>query len=358
MTYNTYIAANTFKGFTSYFDELIRDETINHVYLIKGGPGCGKSTLMKKISDFFEKQSFTVEKIYCSSDPDSLDGVKIIEKNIVIIDATSPHSYDMKYPGIKDNIIDISRFWDKNTLIKNKDNIKDLFDVISTKYKSVYSILRSAGIMYTQQIVESENNCDKQKVSEFVKKYIKQNAFIPQCTEAKINNRFLSAISCNGSALQEKTITDICKNGIILEDELNLSSYIISKFIAYFKRSGYEMFLFHNPLCPEYKIDHIIIPKINFGIITSQPIFTTEIHNEKFKIINTKKFISKSYTSENKNKLSLRKKIIPQLISSATEELKEIKSLHDDLEKYYIKSIDYKSLNEYSDVIIQQLCSY
>ena len=54
MIYDTFTAANTEKGFCSYFDELIHDEKLKRVYLIKGGPGCGKSTLMKKIADKFE----------------------------------------------------------------------------------------------------------------------------------------------------------------------------------------------------------------------------------------------------------------------------------------------------------------
>ena len=120
MTYNTYIAANSFKGFFSYFDELIRDTSLESVYLIKGGPGCGKSTLMKKIANEFDNKGYTIEKIYCSSDPDSLDGVKINELNKVIIDATPPHSFDMKYPGIIDNIIDISQFWNTENLKKQK----------------------------------------------------------------------------------------------------------------------------------------------------------------------------------------------------------------------------------------------
>lgn len=357
MTYNTYIAANTFKGFFSYFDELIRDISLDSVYLIKGGPGCGKSTLMKKVADEFDKKGYTVEKIFCSSDPDSLDGVKICELNKVIIDATPPHSFDMKYPGIIDNIIDISQFWDAEKLIQNKNNIKELFDIISKKYKEVYSILKSAGILYTHQLMESESNCDKQKISAYVKKYIKQNAFTPIGADGAVSNRFLSAISCNGSATHDATIYALCDKGLIIEDEINLSSYIISRFISYFKRSGFDVIAFRNPLCPEYKIDHIVVPKLRFGIVTSNSIFYTEFENDNFKRINTKSFTNKDYISQNKNKIALRKKIVTQLLDSVTEDLKKIKELHDNLEEYYISSIDYSLLNDYTSNLLDRLCN-
>ena len=78
--YDTFIAANSCKGFFSYFDELIWDSSLKRVYLIKGGPGCGKSTFMKKISKSASQQGLTVENMYCSGDVTSIDGIKIKEK--------------------------------------------------------------------------------------------------------------------------------------------------------------------------------------------------------------------------------------------------------------------------------------
>ncbi len=352
MTVDTYIAANTFKGFDSYFDELIHNDENNKVYLIKGGPGCGKSTLMKKIAEFFENDNYDIEKIYCSSDPNSLDGIKIADKNIVIIDATPPHSFDMKYPGIIDNIIDISKCWNEEKLSQSKENIKFLFDDISQRYKSVYSTLHSAGILYLNLQMQNENHCNKEKILSFIKKYVKQNAISPVQKEAKICNRFLSSISCDGIVTKTDTIMKMCDKGIIINDEMNISSSIISMFVSYFRRSGYDIILFHNPLCPEKKIDHMIIPDLKFGIISTNNIFELIIDTKNFKQINSKIFIDKDFVSENKNKISLKKKIIAQLLGSATIELKYIKELHDKLEKYYINSIDFNHLDKLTRNII------
>jgi len=38
LVHDTFIAANTYKGFFSYFDELIYGNENQDVYLIKGGP--------------------------------------------------------------------------------------------------------------------------------------------------------------------------------------------------------------------------------------------------------------------------------------------------------------------------------
>ena len=57
-------------GFRGYFHELARQPGLA-LWLIKAGPGCGKSTLMKQLA---ARGRGVVERIHCSSDPDSLDG--------------------------------------------------------------------------------------------------------------------------------------------------------------------------------------------------------------------------------------------------------------------------------------------
>ena len=72
-----FLGANTGKGFVSLYDEFCKPESGNFLYVIKGGPGCGKSSFMKKIGKAAEDAELDVEYVICSGDPDSLDGVLI-----------------------------------------------------------------------------------------------------------------------------------------------------------------------------------------------------------------------------------------------------------------------------------------
>ena len=112
----SFLGANTPQGFISFFDELYNPYENCRAYIIKGGPGTGKSTLMKKVCAEAESRGYAVEKVYCSSDPDSLDGLIVPEVGVSIADGTSPHTLEPRFPGACENIINLGECWDKDSL--------------------------------------------------------------------------------------------------------------------------------------------------------------------------------------------------------------------------------------------------
>lgn len=355
MNYNTFIAANSSKGFVSFFDDLFNIEKINKIYLIKGGPGCGKSTFMKKVADAAEKAEYTVERIHCSSDPDSLDGIVIEQIKTAIIDATPPHTYDMKYPGVFESIIDFSSFWDEQSLINTKKEIIETTNQISNNYNQVYGVLRSAGLLYEQLTSISESFLNKEKILKLIKKTVEQNTLTPVESYQIIKRRFYNSINGAGKVSFSDTPEKLCNHGIIIDDDIMAAGNILTKFLAYFKKRGYGIIVYFNPLCPDTKIDHLIIPQLNFGIFSSNPIFRFDLENNDFKHINIKNYIDKNAYILNKNKITFRKKLINELLDSAISDLQNIKNMHDLLEQYYINSVDYEKINIFTKNFIQKI---
>ena len=85
-----FLGSNSAAGFFSLYDQLIDLEQARRVYILKGGPGCGKSTLMGMVGQNMEEMGTTVEYILCSGDPDSLDGVVFPELGVALVDGTAP----------------------------------------------------------------------------------------------------------------------------------------------------------------------------------------------------------------------------------------------------------------------------
>lgn len=86
-----FLGANAPSGFYSLYDELLPPERAQRIFLLKGGAGCGKSTLMGKVADALAGTGEDVEYIRCSGDPDSLDAVLFPHLGVAIVDATAPH---------------------------------------------------------------------------------------------------------------------------------------------------------------------------------------------------------------------------------------------------------------------------
>lgn len=86
-----YLGSNTPQGFVSRFDQLGDADEGWRCFVIKGGPGSGKSTMMKKAAAHLMAQGRDVEIIHCSSDVNSLDGVICPSLKISVADGTPPH---------------------------------------------------------------------------------------------------------------------------------------------------------------------------------------------------------------------------------------------------------------------------
>ena len=96
--------ANTGRGFIGHFEAIVPPWSEPHyTYVLKGGPGVGKSTLMKKCAAIARANGFTVEEFRCASDPESFDAVRIPQRRLVLLDGTAPHTIDPAMPGRSSN---------------------------------------------------------------------------------------------------------------------------------------------------------------------------------------------------------------------------------------------------------------
>ncbi len=149
MSEKSYFAAsNTERGFLSYFAEIFRKRA-ERCYIIKGGPGTGKSRLMREMGAAAESAGYGVEYYYCSSDPDSLDGI-FAERggdSFAVIDGTAPHSEDLIAPGCVDNIIDLGRFWSSRILRERRREIGTLGEKKKKAYSAAYRALSAYGAL-------------------------------------------------------------------------------------------------------------------------------------------------------------------------------------------------------------------
>ena len=85
-----FLGVNSAEGFYSLYDQLITPQ-LHDLLILKGCPGCGKSSFMRHIADALQERGQNCISIHCSGDPDSLDAVIFPALHTAIVDGTAPH---------------------------------------------------------------------------------------------------------------------------------------------------------------------------------------------------------------------------------------------------------------------------
>lgn len=348
-----FLAANSFEGFVSYFNKCYDPDNGWKAYIIKGGPGTGKSSFMKKISKKAEENEEKVILCPCSSDPNSLDAVIFSDKKTVILDGTAPHTVEPIYPAVCEEILNFGRFWNKDK-ITNPKEIIDLTNLNQSFHKTASKYLRAAGQIFldTYKIAAACTESTKAKAlaKKLCKKYIKNAG-----NYAYEWVRFTEGMTPSGIVSFSGNILSDIENTVIISDKYKACSNIIMNEIrTYCLINNYEIITVKNAFLPSLIIDHIIIPELSLA-------FVTESDTSKFEI-DTRRIHARRFTDSNAfhrfaGRIKLNNKICGNLVDCAENTLKNAKETHDRLEKYYIAAMDFESLNRLGDNFAEKLFS-
>ena len=69
-----FLSALTGAGYYALHRQFLRPPQ-RYFCILKGGPGCGKSTFLKRVGDAGRAAGLAVVRLHCAGDPASLDGV-------------------------------------------------------------------------------------------------------------------------------------------------------------------------------------------------------------------------------------------------------------------------------------------
>ena len=134
-----FLGANTGRGFRSLYDETIDSLDPERLYILKGGAGCGKSSLMKRVAAEGSARGLRVLRILCSGDPDSLDGVFLPDLGAALFDGTSPHVLEPDLVGQRGFYVDLSRF-----ITAPAGDLRGWSEAYRAHYRKAYRYLSAA----------------------------------------------------------------------------------------------------------------------------------------------------------------------------------------------------------------------
>ncbi len=350
-----FLAANSGEGFISLFNELYNPREGWKLYIIKGGPGTGKSSLIRKICQKADEKGYFSNKIICSSDPDSLDGAIIPELKIAICDGTSPHIMDPVFPGVSETIVNLGECWDEHSLCNDSKHIITLTDCNKELHKKCTHYLVAAATAAKDNGKILHSCTDFNKIDNYALRTISKFSS-KDSRKGKISKIFINGNTPYGRTVLYESAIEMCENIISITDEYSfISSYLIDKLASYALTKGKNIIVALNPLIPSTEPLHLILPDEKIGFFTSNSQCNFKPYASKN--ISVKRFSDKDKISTYKNRLMFNKKACDSFTDEAINIIKKAKSVHDELEKYYIKAMDFEKLNSIADMLVTKIFS-
>lgn len=348
----SFLGANTPKGFVSFFDELYNPYDDTEAYIIKGGPGTGKSTFMKKIAEEFDKRGFSTERVYCSSDPSSLDALLVPERRFSICDGTAPHVIEPRFPGVAENIINLGEFWNAEKLRKNGDEVRRLFFENSLYHRRSSKYLAAAGHIEHQSRVIAEKYIKHEKIDSFTTRFIHRELSAGRnASPGEKKRRFISAVTPKGNIFLSDTIRSLCPRVIGIDDSEGVVASLLTERIGEGAiKNGYTAIYCHCPVSPD-ESEHLLIPEKGIAIVR---LYSASGETDCDRVIHTGRFMNEGF-SDNRVMLRFNNRIKQELIRESVQCLKKAKATHDLLEKIYIDAMDFPRLNEFYCSFIDKL---
>jgi GTPase SAR1 family protein len=341
------LGSNTKRGFVSLFDELRDPINGMRLYIIKGGPGSGKSSLMKRVIKHLKDKGNTMECFHCASDPSSLDAFIDYDARIAMVDGTAPHIMDPEYPGAYDVIINMADCWDDTVLKKHKDEIISLSDNISICHNMAASCISSAAALLDNNIHIAKPYVRQNTINEFVAKLIKK---LDGSDAGRIKKRLLSAVSVGETVFFSETIEMLSKNIYVIPDMWGAASKaLLNKLHSSASLLDIEQIVCYCSIRTPDKIDHIIFPSAGITVTTANHFHS--ISDSKHHIIHD---LMKPLPKITQEQMSRHLNKAKELIDMAGEHVRKAKLLHDDLESYYIKAMDFTKVDQIFDKVISE----
>lgn len=342
-----FLGANSGAGFYSLYDSFA-SENGDFTWVVKGGPGCGKSVFMKRIGAAAEKNGLDVEYIYCSGDPASLDGIYLPSLKTGWIDGTAPHTLDPVCFGATGAYLDLGAFCDIGAAHKMRSEITTLADRYKKQYARAYDCLRAASAVSPEKQAclfgSSEKAAASRRAASAADRELpkaKKTAF-----PGRVTRRFLSSITCEGQVFLKDTLTTLCKRIYLLDNKYGLAEHYLRELINIAQERGVDTTLCLCPLDPDVP-EAVIFPSLSLGFIGME----RDAHPDliPYRHVRLDASLDPERIRSLRPRLRSDTKIKDALLESAIESLRSAKVLHDKLEALYNPLVDFDKIRAAAD---------
>lgn len=363
---------NTPKGFFSYYSQILGQREANRIICIKGGPGTGKSTIIRRIGEDFARAGEDVDFLHCSADENSLDGIILHGRKAALIDGTSPHITDPISPGAVDKIMNLGEFWDEKAIAANKEKILDYSEESSKWYRLCYNYLNAARSVSRglEEVFNTAAECSElyRAIAEIVETEFR--GYEISLRPGKKKKFFASGITASGVVHYLDTLLSGIPGSDCGEKNCWKRIYLISTPAGYTTGSfleiisegaiyrGLDIEAYYCAMSPDEKIEHLLIPAVGAAFVTVNPYHDLEpweicSEGPELILMDAEDYLDRVKLEENKDLIVSLQNEYDHLLQRAVDCLGKAKDVHAAVEELYIPNMYFAEL----EIATEKICA-
>lgn len=349
-----FLGANTPEGFVSLFDELYDPSGDWRAYVIKGGPGTGKSGLMRSVAEQLEQAGYQAQRVLCSSDPASLDGVIFPQLRACIADGTAPHVIEPRFPGAVEELINLGVCWNAEQLRAHADGIRAASIKNSAYHQRCVGFLSAAGSLANDTLRIALECINADKIAAYASRFAAREFGTGHGRVGRESRCFLSAITPEGLVVCYDTVSCLCSRVIAVDDAYGaVSSLLLERLRSYALAAGLDVTVCLCPMSAGKRIEHLLIPSAGLCLFTANRFHPAP--ETPLRRIHARRFMDAELLKTHRYRLHFNAKAEMELLKEAVHMLENAKQTHDALEAFYIPAMDFKKVEKKGAQLVREL---
>lgn len=351
--------ANSRHGFYSLFEH-IGGRDAGATYVLKGGPGVGKSTFMKRAASALSDHGYTVEYHWCASDSESLDAVHVPRLGASIIDGTSPHVVEPGNPGVTGFLINLGEHWDEDALGASSKSIKSLKAAVDDHFGTAHARLAAAGACSRarNRILAKQGVYEEAAIDRDARRIANELLSHRDAAEAPGSHPerhlFLSAITPQGGVTYAESLARSAETcWVVRDDTSHLSHRLISEVLHAARAHSQPCWVFRCGLDPD-KFEHCWLPSLNTALVTTKSDgFHPEVRCTH--ALESSDYIRASSIKPLINTLGALRDTRQEALREAVRDLGQARSRYQELEEHYSAAMDYTGVDRARERVLETL---
>lgn len=342
-----FLGANTPEGFHSHYDTLFSDPRIERLYILKGGPGCGKSTLMRTVAAAAEARGCGAEQVLCSSDPDSLDALIVPQAGLAVVDGTAPHVVEPPLCGLDAWYLDLGKYYRGDVLAQNSAALREAKEKNAACYPLCSLALKAAQNAAEGMRTLAAAALPAGLFDEFLERLLPP--LLPKRSRKPVQLcRYLCAFTPQGVQCQSSG----CGTRVVIRDDCGLCRSLLERIAARYIAQGHDVILCGDPLFPGALLA-VVVPDFDTVYCASSQLFP--LCKDAAPQLDLDALVAQQLNYEKAQRFEGLAQLRGAAVHEALRHLSNAKRHHDALEAIYRPAVDFAGVNRAAEQLVQAL---